>query len=65
MTTAPSSWACFRVLYPWYSPKCGPLRRTANFSSRFLFIGSRTDNGGSRMSETKDVTSAVKAAARL
>ena len=45
--------------------KVGPRRSTANFSSMLRPIPGIRERGGSRRSETKDVTTVVKAAAIL
>lgn len=63
--TAPSSLACFNVLYPSMAWKCGPLRSTANFSSRFLPTEGMRPSIGVKISETNEVTTAVNAAAIL
>ena len=66
-TTAPSSSACFTVLYPCVmsSSGFGPGRRIMNFSSKFrLRKGSKLITGR-MMSETKEFAMEVNAAARL
>lgn len=65
ITTAPSSWACSMVLYPPHFLKLSPAWSTANLKSKLALSGKMTDKGGRRMSETKEVTTVVKAWARL
>lgn len=67
MTTAPSSSANFTVLYPRPppSPYRGPAFNTANFSSKLRSMKGKSASTGSRISETNDVTTVVKAAASL
>ena len=43
----------------------GPRFSTANFASRFLCMKGRRERGGRRISETKEVTTVVNAAAML
>ena len=64
IVTAPSSAACFKVLYP-FAP-LGPLRRIKNFSGKFLCdMKGRREIGGSKMSETRELTTAVNDVAIL
>ena len=62
-TTAPSSNACLTVIYPPFPSD--PLLKTANFSSKFRSINGSSANIGITISETKDVTREVNAAASL
>ena len=62
ITTAPSSNASLTVRYVL---PCFPCLSTANHSSKFRLMKGRSERIGSRMSETKEVTTVVKAAARL
>lgn len=62
-TTAPSSKACFKVLYS--LERCGPLLKTANFSSKFLLMNGMSEIKGRSISLIKLFTTLVKAAAML
>ena len=66
-TTAPSSSACFTVLYPWGILSWGlsPGLRTMNFSSKFRLRKGSKLMIGRMMSETNEFAMEVKAAARL
>lgn len=64
-TSAPSSLACFRVLYPSSLTKLGPCESTANFWSIFRFKNGSRETTGSTKSETNEVTTFVKAFAIL
>jgi len=67
ITTAPSSSACLNVLYPLClpTPYVRPGLSTANHSSKLRLMNGSKLNTGSKISETKDVTTAVNAFARL
>lgn len=64
MITAPSSLACSTVLYP--LEPWGPLRKTANFSGKFLCdMKGSNEIGGSNTSDTNELTTPVNEEAIL